>query len=302
VATVIRFEHSTFDCIDVELAAGDSGAAAARRIAQALVRPGLRHVFVLCDGLMVNGSTFAHALHDALPPGVNATGGLAADSDRFAETLVCLNGTGRPGSALGIGLYGERLQLGFGSMGGWSSFGPSRTITRSRGNVLHELDGQAALSLYKDYLGVHSSGLPSSALLFPLLLEDAAGGGLVRTVLAVDEAAGSLTFAGDMPEGARARLMKANIDRLVDGACDSAQASARRMNGSQAELAILVSCVGRKLVLRQRTEEEIEAVRDILPQAALAGFYSYGELCPQGHAGNCELHNQTMTVTTLAEA
>jgi hypothetical protein len=262
----------------------------------------LRHVLALCDGLKVNGSAFAHSLHACLPPGVSATGGLAADGDRFARTLVCFNGPGRPGRAVGIGLYGEALRLGYGSLGGWDSFGPTRTITKSRGNVLHELDGEPALALYKNYLGEHSAQLPGSALLFPLLLEDAAGGGLVRSVLAVDEAAGSLTFAGDVPEGARARLMKANFDRLVDGACDSAHASASGLLGAEAQLAILVSCVGRKLVLRQRVEEEIEAVREVLPQAVLAGFYSYGELCPQGAARNCELHNQTMTITTLAEA
>jgi hypothetical protein len=302
VATVIRFERSSFDCVEVELPAGDDGAEAARRIARALVRPGLRHVFALCDGLKVNGSAFAHALHAALPPGVAATGGLAADGARFVQTLVCLNGAGRPGRAVGIGLYGDALRLGFGSLGGWDSFGPTRTITRSSGNVLHELDGEPALSLYKTYLGEHCAELPGSALLFPLLLEDDLGGGLVRSVLGVDELSGSLTFAGDVPQGARTRLMKANFDRLVDGASDSAQASESGLGGASAELAILVSCVGRKLVLRQRVEEEIEAVRDVLPRAVLAGFYSYGELCPQGRASHCELHNQTMTITTLAEA
>lgn len=300
VATAIRFDRSTVDWIDVAVE-GD-GSAAAEAVAHALVRPGLRHVFVLCDGLKVNGSAFAHTLRAALPDGVCATGGLAGDADRFAETLVCGNGTGRSGRVVGVGLYGDALKVGYGSQGGWDSFGPARRVTRSLGNVLFELDGESALALYKRYLGEKASALPGSALLFPLLLEDPArGGGLVRTVLAVDEAAGSLTFAGDIPEGAQARLMKANFDRLVDGACGSASTSLQRLGGTRAQLAILISCVGRKLVLRQRVEEEVEAVREVLPQAALAGFYSYGELCPQGSVGSCELHNQTMTITTLAE-
>jgi hypothetical protein len=203
---------------------------------------------------------------------------------------------------VGVGLYGESLRVGYGSQGGWDSFGPARRVTRSRGNVLFELDGESALALYKSYLGDHASALPGSALLFPLLLEDPCGGdGLVRTVLAVDEEAGSLTFAGDVPVGSQARLMKANFDRLIDGACSSASATSRGLDGTHAELAILISCVGRKLVLRQRIEEEVEAVREVLPRAVLAGFYSYGELCPQGSLGSCELHNQTMTITTLAE-
>lgn len=303
VATAVGFDLCTVDFADVAIGPGTDGADAARKIAAALVRPGLRHVFVLCDGLQVNGSSFAHALRQALPADVCATGGLAADGDRFVETLVCCNDTGRPSRAVGVGLYGDALRVGYGSVGGWDSFGPARRVTKSTGNVLFELDGESALGLYKAYLGEHARDLPGSALLYPLLLEDPAGGpGLVRTVLAVDETAGSLTFAGDLPEGSLARLMKANFDRLIDGACESAQASAGRMGGVQAELALLVSCVGRKLVLRQRVEEEIEGVREVLPHAVLSGFYSYGELCPQGTAGSCELHNQTMTITTLAEA
>jgi hypothetical protein len=176
-------------------------------------------------------------------------------------------------------------------------------VTRSRGNVLCELDGQSALELYKSYLGEYAAGLPAAGLRFPLLLEDEHGGaGLVRTVLGIDEAAGSMTFGGDMPEGAKARLMKANFDRLVDGASGAAYDGARRLGSCEAELALLISCVGRKLVLRQRIEEEVEGVREVLGSAALAGFYSYGELCPQGTLGGCELHNQTMTITTFSEA
>jgi hypothetical protein len=305
VATAIRFERSTVDCVDVAVE-GD-GADAAQMVARALVRPGLRHVLVLCDGLNVNGSVFAHTLRAALPEGVCATGGLAGDADRFERTLICSSDPAREGGArsarvVGVGLYGEALRVGYGSQGGWDSFGPARRVTRSRGNVLFELDGESALALYKSYLGDHASALPGSALLFPLLLEDPCGGdGLVRTVLAVDEEAGSLTFAGDIPVGSQARLMKANFDRLIDGACSSASATSRGLDGTHAELAILISCVGRKLVLRQRIEEEVEAVREVLPRAVLAGFYSYGELCPQGSLGSCELHNQTMTITTLAE-
>jgi hypothetical protein len=68
------------------------------------------------------------------------------------------------------------------------------------------------------------------------------------------------------------------------------------------ELAILISCVGRKLVLDQRVEEEIEAVREVYgANTILTGFYSYGEISPFTPDAKCELHNQTMTITTLSE-
>ncbi len=302
-ATAVQFDRCAVEVCAVEIADGADGAQAASAIADGLTRPGLRHVIAFCDGLKVNGSAFAHALHVALPAQVAATGGLAADGERFQRTLVCVNGTARSGLAVGVGIYGDALRVGYGSLGGWDRFGPTRRITRSHGNVLFELDGEPALALYKNYLGEHARALPVSALLFPLLLDGPDGQeGLVRSVRGVDESAGSVTFAGDVPTGATARLMKANFDRLVDGASGAAMASAGRMDGSQAELALLVSCVARRMVLRQRTEEELDAVREVLPNAALTGFYSYGELCPQGTVGSCELHNQTMTITTLAEA
>jgi len=207
------------------------------------------------------------------------------------------------GGVAAVGFYGERLRIGYGSMGGWDSFGPDRLVTRAEANVLYELDGSSALELYKRYLGPHAATLPASGLLFPLSLRGASGDQrVVRTILGIDEQAGSLIFAGDIPEGAYARLMKANVDRLIDGAHGAASACHEPLGVTTPPLAILISCVGRKLVLKQRTEEEVESVRGELGAGAvLSGFYSYGEIAPFSSSAKCELHNQTMTVTTFGE-
>jgi hypothetical protein len=229
------------------------------------------------------------------------TGGLAGDGARFEKTLVVLDGAPEERRVAAIGFYGSRLKVGFASLGGWDPFGPERLITRSKGNVLYELDGQSALKLYKSYLGKHAHGLPASGLLYPLSLRpEPDGSAVVRTILSVDDKEQSLTFAGDVPQGRYARLMKANFDRLVDGASGAARCC-HNAAGS-ADLAILISCVGRKLVLRQRIEEEVEGVRDVLgAKTVLAGFYSYGEISPFASGAKCELHNQTMTITALSE-
>jgi hypothetical protein len=241
-------------------------------------------------------------LTDHLQPGVTLTGGLAGDGDRFQETLVIWDSPPEPDTVALVGLYGERLKVGFGSLGGWDAFGPERLITRSTSNILYELDGQPALALYKKYLGEYASDLPASGLLFPLSLRTSSGDSVVRTILGINEAEDSLTFAGDMPQGGRARLMKANFDRLIDGAVGAAQTSYGALGETSPELALLISCVGRKLVLKQRIEEEVEGVRDVLGRnTVLAGFYSYGEISPFSPSAKCELHNQTMTITTLSE-
>ena len=274
-----------------------------RSLAEELAGPALRHVLVFSDGIHVNGSALAEGFAQKLPAGVVVTGGLAGDAARFEKTLVLLDDRCTDKAMVAIGLYGDRLRIGHGSLGGWDPFGPERVITRSKGNVLYELDGAPALDLYKSYLGPHAKDLPGSGLLFPLNVRPPEGGtALVRTILGVDEANHSLTFAGDVPEGHRAQLMKANFDRLIDGAQGAATQAAAPFADAPPAAALLISCVGRKLVLRQRIEEEVEGVRDTLGEGtAMIGFYSYGEIAP-GVAGRCsELHNQTMTITTFDE-
>ena len=302
-ATVANFEHTRLRSASAVIGQAKASYDVGKQLARLLNDSSLRHVFVLSDGLHVNGSDLARGLADGVPKGVSITGGLSGDGTNFAETLVIGDDAEGSQRVAAVGLYGDGLRIGYGSMGGWEPFGPLRTITRAEGNVLYELDGRSALDLYKSYLGSHADQLPSSALLFPILVTEAKGGqGVVRTVLSVNEQDKSMTFAGDIPQGGTAQLMKTNVDDLVDGATAAAKASLSGLGEERPDLAILVSCVGRKLVMKQRTEEEIEAIRDVFgTDTKISGFYSYGELCPFVHGGECRLHNQTMTITTFAE-
>jgi len=258
---------------------------------------------VLSDGLAVNGTELVKGFNDALPTNVVVTGGLAGDGSAFKRTWVIYNGSLLKNAICAIGLYGKQLTVGHGSKGGWDTFGPERRITRSKGNVLYELDGKPALALYKEYLGDRAKDLPASGLLFPLMIREDANSDkqLVRTILAIDEDKQSLTFAGDIPMGHLAKLMRANFDRLVTGANDAAVLASSEIAGKDPTLAIAISCVGRRLLLGERIEEETEATLEIFPKGTVqVGFYSYGELSPYA-TGACDLHNQTMTLTTYAE-
>jgi hypothetical protein len=303
VATAIDFKSATVRSAHAPVQRVEESRAVGETLARELFGVDLIHVFVLSDGLAVNGSELARGLYEAMPAGVGITGGLAADGPDFKTTLTLLDAEAEPGSVCAIGIYGSGIRIGYGSVGGWDPFGVEWRITRSRGNVLFELDDKPALDLYKTYLGDHAAGLPVTGLFFPLSLRSPQlSRPVVRTILAVNEDEGSLTFAGDMPEGTYVRFMKANFERLIEGACHAARDSVHVMGGSEPELAILVSCVGRKLVLKQRIEEEVEAVREIIgPNAVIAGYYSYGELAPFMPLAPCELHNQTMTITVLSE-
>lgn len=303
VINAIRFEKGHCKAAEVTMQDGANLAETGRALAAKLDPSGLKHVLVLSDGLHVNGTALIEAMYEVLPASVTMTGGLAGDDDLFKETYVCAGSEPVERAISAIGLYGDDLVIGQGSQGGWDTFGPERLITKSSANRLFELDGQSALDLYKDYLGDYAAQLPGSALLFPLAVRNhGREEETVRTILGIDEDEHSMIFAGDMPEGAYARFMKANIDRLVDGAMDAAGQCRDGIAPHPAEFALLISCVGRKMVMRQRVEEEVEGVRDILgPRAVLSGFYSYGEIGPCAPRQFTRLMNQTMTVTTFSE-
>jgi hypothetical protein len=306
VLTAVEFEKTKIASAvaklsDVENPSKQAGI----ELATTLDHNNLKHVLVFSDGLNVNGTDLVDGMSQALPKGVTVTGGLAGDGPNFKKTYI-INRTDLlgEGQIKAIGLYGDNIKVGFGSRGGWDSFGVDRTVTKSKGNVLYEIDGEPALDLYKSFLGDKAKELPSSGLLFPLSMRDREDvEPVVRTILGISEEDKSLTFAGDIPEGSFVRLMKANSDRLINGAEEAAEITIKDKNTNQIELALLVSCVGRKLVLKQLVEEEVEVVSDVLGKPTIAGFYSYGELAPFGFLQNqCELHNQTMTITTLSES
>ena len=304
VVGVIQFDSTTVRTASAPVTDPGKSFEAAQSLANQLMAPGLGGVLVLSDGLGVNGSELIRGLNSVLPANIVVSGGLAGDGDRFKRTWVVKDGLPVGGYVTAVGLYGTAVRLTHGSKGGWDLFGPERLITRSQGNVLYELNHKPALQLYKDYLGELANGLPGTALHFPLSIRQAQENAkrLVRTILAIDHTAQSLTFAGDMPEGAYAQFMRANFDRLIQGASDAATLAAPFGTDSSPTLSIAISCVGRRMVLGQRTEEEVEAAFDVLPKGAQqVGFYSYGEISPYA-TGHCDLHNQTMTLTTISEA
>jgi hypothetical protein len=277
-----------------------------RSIGRTLAADDLAAVFVLSDGLAVNGSELVAGIA-AQVGNVPISGGLAGDGSQFIETMVGLNCAPERGKVAAIGFYGNAIRIGHGSAGGWDVFGPKRRITSAAGNVLFQLDGRPALDLYERYLGDDEiEALPGSALLFPLQLHDPKRPDhlVVRTVLAVDRDKRSMTFAGDMPEGWVAQLMRGNFDRLASGAAEAAQLARGDLGDLKASngMAILVSCIGRKLLMGQQVASELEAAGAALgPQLTRIGFYSYGEITPHATSGTCELHNQTMTITTMVE-
>lgn len=301
----VCFSKTALQVASTYVQSAEDSFSAGQYIAQQLNKPDLRNIFILSDGTNVNGSELVRGLYEILDEKIIVTGGLAGDGANFHKTLVGVNASPQTKTIAAVGFYGDAIKVNYGSVGGWSPFGPKRKITKSEGNVLYELDGKPALDLYKQYLGDDASKLPSSALYFPLSIRPNGeeGNEIVRTIVGINEEEKSLIFAGDVPTGYIAQLMHGEFDLLINGAKNAAKIA----YGEEAErhgqsLAILVSCIGRKLLLGQSISDETEAIASVFDyKIPTIGFYSYGEICHQQFTGKCSLHNQTMTVTVLYE-
>lgn len=308
VAAAIRFDATTVRLCRKDIGDTTQSRDCGEAIGRALKADDLAGVFILSDGLNVNGSELVAGITSAIGTKIPLTGGLAGDGAAFCETLVGGDCAPQPRMIAAIGFYGSAIRLGHGSAGGWDLFGPRRGVTKSEGNVLFELNGEPALDLYERYLGPdETKGLPGSALLFPIQIHDPAhpDSAVVRTVLSVDHDTRSMTFAGDIPQGWTAQLMRGNFDRLTAGAADAARQARTGLDVADSDdrFSILVSCIGRRLLMGQRTVDETEAAATELGIDTMRfGFYSYGEISPHAKSGVCGLHNQTMTVTSFAEA
>jgi len=277
-----------------------------RKLGEALLEEfpieNLKHIFLISEGSTVNGSALIKGFEKNKNSNVGLSGGLCGDGDRFEKTLASYNENPKEGEIVAIGFYGNSLEVTSANFGGWTPFGPERIITKSENNILHELDGKPALDLYKKYLGDKAKELPKSALLYPLSVrKNESQEPIVRTILNIDEANNTMILAGDVPEGSRVQLMMSTVDDIANGAHMAAQ-YAMQNRKNEPELAILISCIGRKLVMDQRTEEEVEEVIEVIGKnAAVTGFYSYGEMAPFAGQDFCRLHNQTMTLTLFSE-
>lgn len=311
----LKFDATRFKCMAMPVNNAEESDVAGAMFAENLLEDDLKGIFVLAPGHNINGTRLTAGMRKALPRDVIISGGLAGDGNAFKQTITVLDDTISDKQLVGFGLYGDAISIHSGSRGGWKPFGPMRRVTRASGNILYEIDGKPALQLYKEYLGEKAAELPASGLLYPLAImdeKDRESIGLIRTILDIDEDDDSLVLAGELPVGSLVSLMHGNTGELALGAelaarevmlsaVRAGRAPTANGGGNGNCAAICVSSAGRKVLMGDDTEEELDAIREVMDDTPITGFYAYGEICPFEMTGYAELHNQTMTITYLFE-
>lgn len=308
VAMGFAFERTGIRLASEDLADPAGSHACGEALGRTLARDaGLAGVFVLADGLNVNGNELVAGLLATLGDEIPITGGMACDGTTFEHTLIGAGGPPRSNVVAAIGFYGPAFRMGYGIGAGWQVFGPRRRVTRSVGNRVYDVDGAPILELYRRYLGDDDfAGLPTTGLRFPLQIHraEAPDKTVVRAVLGVDHADGSMYFGGDIQVGSVVQLMRGTFGRLTEAAA----AAARQVecfvepDDPRAAAAILVSCIGRRILMGSNIEDEVAAVtEELTDEMPRIGFYSLGEISPYPGTRCAALHNETMTIVTFAE-
>lgn len=302
VATAIKFEKSRIATAFEDNVNPENSFEIGQKLANSLMGDDIKHIILFSEGLNVNGSRLAEGFNSVCSKAnIHVSGGLAGDGERFEKTFVITDFEPTQNRVVAMAIYGDAI-VKTGCFAGWDEFGTQRVVTKSKGNVVYEIDGEKALDLYIKYLGDEAANLPTSGLKFPLSIKKNENDPyIIRTLLSVDKVERSISFAGDVPQGYICKLMKSNLDKLIEHAGFAAkEASVKEAeNGA----CIAVSCVGRRIALGGLIEEELEILKDVLGErVTLCGFYSYGEIAPIEGLVNCFLHNQTMTVTAIYES
>lgn len=300
--TAVEFEKSTFkvktiNLNDTQLDSFQAGA----KLVNKLDKEKLKYILVLSDGSFVNGSELIRGMNFTVDNNVLITGGLCADDDRFERTLVSYNENPKDGEIVAIGFYGDTFEVSSSIECGWQPFGAERIVTKSKGNILYELDKKPALDLYEKYLGDKSSEMPTAAMYYPIGINVDDEQFHVRTILDVNQDYNAMIFAGDIPVNSRVQFMMTNPRDLINTSVQTAEQAKARFN-SKPQLALFISSMGRKLLLDQRTIEEVEEAKRIIgDDVIISGFYSYGEIAPFEEENMCQIHNQSFALTLISE-
>lgn len=196
----------------------------------------VRYVQIFSDGLTGNGCAMLRGLSSVLGNAVPVCGGTAGDAGRFQETFQFIGADLLTDSVVGIGFSGD-FSLGTGVRSGWSPIGIAKKVTRAEGNVVRELNGQPALEVYERFLGKHADKLPSVGVEYPLGLTHLQEHPrddpflVLRATISVNREEGSITFAGEVPEGSMVRLTCGDHASILEATEKAARLALQGLDG-----------------------------------------------------------------------
>jgi hypothetical protein len=288
---------------------GDNAMAAGRHLAQDLLRNSkstkpMQVAMMFPDGLRGNGADVVRGMQEGIGAELPIVGGAAGDDFLFKTTYQFYNDQVLTDAVPGV-LFRGTMKIGVGVRHGWKPLGIPRVITKSKDNIVYEIDGQPAVTLYQEYFGKSAEDLKKEplaqmAITYPMgMYVPDQEEYLIRDPITVNED-GSIVCAAEMKEGSQVRLMMGSTNSAISAAQSAAEQAVKGLGGAVPKGAVIFNCIARDKMLGNRAPEEIKTISDALgKQVPIAGFYTYGEQAPvdgKGSSFSCHFHNETVVI------
>lgn len=264
-------------------------------------------VLLFTGGMTLDGDEVVNQIKKAKKSDYPIYGGMAGDDLTFEHTFSFTNNWITKKGVVALVINNDKVKVQGKCVSGWEGMGTKHQITKSKGNILYEIDGKPALEVYKNYFHFHThfkkevlennDFFESITGQYPLIINRSDDYTIMRSPLVSDFKNDAIVLAGSVIEGEFFQFGIAPDFELLEKTTESFKNLKKEM--PKIDAALMINCKGRHTALGPEIIEEIEAIHKLW-QAPTVGFFSYGEI---GNAtnGTCEFHNVTCTLATLTE-
>jgi len=209
-------------------------------------------------------------------------GGMAGDDWMLNGSFVFTNNKETDYGMVALVLNADKINLKGMAVTGWKPLGIKRTVTKSKGNLLYEIDDKPALELYLKYLGKEDKIAENNfnifeelAIEYPFIVERDTNETVLKTPMKVDSKEKALVMDIPMPEGTKFWFTNPPEFDIVEEVIDKATQLKQDTN-EDADALLVFSCAGRQPVLGPMATQENEGLAKVW-QTPMAGFFTYGE-------------------------
>lgn len=209
-------------------------------------------------------------------------GGMAGDDWALKETFVFTNTQESNYGIVALALNGDKISLNGMAVTGWKPMGIARTVTKSDGKFLYEIDGKSAVDLYLKYLSKADKITEKNfkifedlAIEYPFLVERDTNETVIKSPTKIDHTTNALFMDNPMPEGTKFWFTQPPEFDIVEEVIEKA-AQLKNDLDTEAEALLIFSCGGRKPILGPFVTDENEGLAKLW-NTPMAGFFTYGE-------------------------
>ncbi len=260
----------------------------------------LSHGIIVPEGLTI-GESIIRSMEEMAGTGATIWGGVAGDDFIFKESFVFTNKKSLVEGIIMLVLDADKILVKGQAASGWKAVGTEKTITKSIGNWICEIDNQPAAEMVLKYMGLNltkeeAETFNPGVTVFSLLRKE--GEPVMRSSGVFNWEDKSISMNGSIKEGDKIRLTLPPDFEMVERVTKEAELI-YQTEMPDAEALVMFSCKGRLGEFGPMISDEINGVKNAF-NVPMAGFFCYGEFGRVNH-GNNEFHNQTCCWVALKE-